>query len=307
MPAGQDDGGCWAYSGRGSKSTISRLLYRFYDVTSGRIIIDGQDVREVTQMSLRSVIGMVPQDTVLFNDTIRYNIRYGRHGRNRRAEVEAAAASAQIGQFIASLPARATTTPVGERGLKLSGRREAARGDCMDDPQGARLILILDEATSALDTKTERDIQSALDAVSANRTTLVIAHRLSTVVNADEIIVLRDGKIAERGRHHALLARHGLYAQMWDLAARGERGRGTAGRVLPTIPTASFSAGARRRSSAAGCLLSGGRARPPWLRPLPKLHHVIPAHAGIHLWRCDAHLDALGIWRAGDGFPRARE
>jgi ABC-type transport system involved in Fe-S cluster assembly fused permease/ATPase subunit len=199
-------------SGAG-KSTISRLLYRFYDVTSGSITVDGQDIRAVTQQSLRQVIGMVPQDTVLFNDTIRYNIAYGRPGATP-TEVEHAAEMAQIGPFIASLPS-GYETPVGERGLKLSGgekQRVAIARTILKAPP----ILILDEATSALDTKTERDIQSALDAVSANRTTLVIAHRLSTVVNADEIIVLRDGVIAERGRHQALLAKDGLYAQMWS-------------------------------------------------------------------------------------------
>jgi ATP-binding cassette subfamily B protein len=199
-------------SGAG-KSTISRLLYRFYDVSSGRITIDGQDIREVTQESLRHVIGMVPQDTVLFNDTIAYNIGYGRPEASA-AEIERAAAMAQIGPFIASLP-KGYETQVGERGLKLSGgekQRVAIARTILKGPP----ILILDEATSALDTATERDIQSALEAVSANRTTLVIAHRLSTVVNADEIIVLRGGEIAERGRHPALLARDGLYAQMWN-------------------------------------------------------------------------------------------
>jgi ATP-binding cassette subfamily B protein len=199
-------------SGAG-KSTISRLLYRFYDVSSGRITIDGQDIREVTQESLRHVIGMVPQDTVLFNDTIAYNIGYGRPEASA-AEIERAAAMAQIGPFIASLP-KGYETQVGERGLKLSGgekQRVAIARTILKGPP----ILILDEATSALDTATERDIQSALEAVSANRTTLVIAHRLSTVVNADEIIVLRGGEIAERGRHQALLARDGLYAQMWN-------------------------------------------------------------------------------------------
>ncbi len=195
------------------KSTISRLLYRFYDVSGGRITIDGQDIREITQESLRAAIGMVPQDTVLFNDSIGYNIRYGRPDATD-ADVKGAAAMAQIGRFIAGLP-KGYDTPVGERGLKLSGgekQRVAIARTILKAPA----ILILDEATSALDTKTERDIQSALDAVAANRTTLVIAHRLSTVVNADEIIVLRDGQIAERGRHEALLARNGLYAQMWN-------------------------------------------------------------------------------------------
>jgi ABC-type transport system involved in Fe-S cluster assembly fused permease/ATPase subunit len=195
------------------KSTISRLLYRFYDVTGGRITIDGQDLRDVTQKSLRSTIGMVPQDTVLFNDTIGYNIEYGRPGASRE-EVEEAARMAQVGDFIASLP-KGFDTPVGERGLKLSGgekQRVAIARTILKAPS----ILILDEATSALDTKTERDIQAALDVVSRNRTTVVIAHRLSTVVNADEILVLREGQIAERGNHAALLAQNGLYAQMWN-------------------------------------------------------------------------------------------
>ncbi len=199
-------------SGAG-KSTISRLLYRFYDVTGGRILIDGQDVRDIRQESLRAAIGMVPQDTVLFNDTVRYNIRYGRTGAND-AEVEHAAEMAQIGNFIRSLP-KGFLTEVGERGLKLSGgekQRVAIARTLLKAPP----ILILDEATSALDTQTEREIQSALDEVSKNRTTLVIAHRLSTVINADEIIVLKAGEIAERGSHAALLKKKGLYAQMWN-------------------------------------------------------------------------------------------
>jgi ABC-type transport system involved in Fe-S cluster assembly fused permease/ATPase subunit len=195
------------------KSTISRLLYRFYDVTSGRITIDGQDIRDVTQESLRHAIGMVPQDTVLFNDTIGYNIQYGRPAAGMD-EVREAARMAQVGPFIESLP-RGFETPVGERGLKLSGgekQRVAIARTILKAPS----ILILDEATSALDTKTERDIQSALDEVSRNRTTVVIAHRLSTVVNADEILVLRDGVVAERGDHMTLLRQDGLYAQMWS-------------------------------------------------------------------------------------------
>jgi len=195
------------------KSTISRLLYRFYDVTGGAITIDGQDLRDVTQESLRSSIGMVPQDTVLFNDTIGYNIEYGRPGATHE-EVREAAAMAQVGPFIETLP-KGYDTPVGERGLKLSGgekQRVAIARTILKGPS----ILILDEATSALDTKTERDIQSALDVVSQNRTTVVIAHRLSTVVNADEILVLREGVIAERGNHQDLLAQDGLYAQMWN-------------------------------------------------------------------------------------------
>ena len=195
------------------KSTISRLLFRFYDVTGGRITIDGQDLRDVTQESLRSAIGMVPQDTVLFNDTIGYNIQYGRPDASEE-EVREAARMAQVGPFIDSLP-KGYKTPVGERGLKLSGgekQRVAIARTILKAPS----ILILDEATSALDTKTERDIQAALDEVSRNRTTVVIAHRLSTVVNADEILVLRDGQVAERGNHAALLQQNGLYAQMWN-------------------------------------------------------------------------------------------
>ncbi len=195
------------------KSTISRLLYRFYDVTDGAITIDGQDLRDITQESLRAAIGMVPQDTVLFNDTIGYNIQYGRPGATLE-EVRNAAAMAQVGPFIETLP-KGYDTPVGERGLKLSGgekQRVAIARTILKAPS----ILILDEATSALDTKTERDIQSALDIVSANRTTVVIAHRLSTVINANEILVLRDGLVAERGNHVVLLQKAGLYAQMWD-------------------------------------------------------------------------------------------
>ncbi len=199
-------------SGAG-KSTISRLIYRFYDVTGGKITIDGQDVREVAQKSLRAAIGMVPQDTVLFNETIAYNIRYGRPGASPE-KVKEAARMAQIGDFIDTLP-KGFDTPVGERGLKLSGgekQRVAIARTILKAPP----ILILDEATSALDTQTEREIQSALDLVSANRTTLMIAHRLSTVINADEIIVLKDGEIAERGTHQNLLKHEGLYSQMWQ-------------------------------------------------------------------------------------------
>jgi ATP-binding cassette, subfamily B, heavy metal transporter len=199
-------------SGAG-KSTLSRLLYRFYDVGGGRITIDGQDIRDVTQESLRAAIGMVPQDTVLFNDTIAYNIAYGRPGAPEE-DVRHAAELAQIGPFIETLP-KGYDTQVGERGLKLSGgekQRVAIARTILKGPP----ILMLDEATSALDSKTEQDIQSALDAVAMNRTTLVIAHRLSTVVKADEIIVLRDGEIAERGTHYRLLAKQGLYAQMWN-------------------------------------------------------------------------------------------
>jgi ATP-binding cassette subfamily B protein len=199
-------------SGAG-KSTISRLLFRFYDVSGGRILIDGQDIRDVTQSSLRATIGMVPQDTVLFNDTIRYNIRYGRWDATD-AEVEDAARMAQIDGFIRLAP-KGYETEVGERGLKLSGgekQRVAIARTILKAPP----ILVLDEATSALDSHTEKDIQDALDRVAKNRTTLVIAHRLSTIVGADEILVLDQGTIVERGRHDQLLAHGGLYASMWN-------------------------------------------------------------------------------------------
>ncbi|MBD8875221.1 ABC transporter ATP-binding protein/permease [Labrenzia polysiphoniae] len=198
-------------SGAG-KSTISRLLFRFYDVSGGAVRIDDQDVRDVTQESVRSAIGMVPQDTVLFNDTIAYNIRYGRPDATDE-EVKEAARMAQIHDFIERLP-DGYQSEVGERGLKLSGgekQRVAIARTILKAPP----ILILDEATSALDTHTEREIQTALDQVSKNRTTLVIAHRLSTVVNADQIIVLEAGEIAERGTHAQLMAKGGLYASMW--------------------------------------------------------------------------------------------
>ena len=199
-------------SGAG-KSTLSRLLFRFYEPSSGRITIDGQDIAGVTQASLRSKIGMVPQDTVLFNDTIAYNIRYGRWDASE-AEVRKAARLAQIDQFIAIAPG-GYDAQVGERGLKLSGgekQRVAIARTILKAPP----ILILDEATSALDTFTEREIQASLAQISRGRTTLVIAHRLSTIVDADEILVLDTGRIVERGAHDALLARGGVYAAMWD-------------------------------------------------------------------------------------------
>lgn len=199
-------------SGAG-KSTISRILFRFYDVAGGRVTIDGQDIREVSQSSLRHAIGMVPQDTVLFNDTILYNIQYGRITANRDEVIEAANL-AQIDTLIESLP-QGYDTEVGERGLKLSGgekQRVAIARTILKSPP----ILILDEATSALDTHTEKEIQTALGAVSRNRTTLVIAHRLSTVVDADEIIVLDKGVIVEKGTHTALLGEDGVYASMWN-------------------------------------------------------------------------------------------
>jgi ATP-binding cassette, subfamily B, heavy metal transporter len=199
-------------SGAG-KSTISRILYRFYDIKSGRVTIDGQDLRDVTQESLRAVIGIVPQDTVLFNDTVKYNIAYGRIGANED-DIKEAARLAQIDKFIVELP-MGYDSMVGERGLKLSGgekQRVAIARTILKNPP----ILLLDEATSALDTGTEREIQSALNEVSRNRTSLVIAHRLSTVVDADEILVLDHGQIIERGRHSELLALNGHYASMWN-------------------------------------------------------------------------------------------
>ena len=239
-------------SGAG-KSTISRLLYRFYDPTGGVIRIDGDDIAEVTQQSLRAAIGMVPQDTVLFNDTLRYNIRYGRPDAGDEEVIEAAKL-AQIHDFVTTLP-DGYDTMVGERGLKLSGgekqRVSIARTILKGPP-----ILVLDEATSALDSKTEQDIQAALRLVARGRTTVVIAHRLSTVVEADEILVLEAGRIVERGRHAALLSRQGVYFEMWNrqreadearrkLAASGagsgdvdeSREAGTAPRTRTTAPT----------------------------------------------------------------------
>jgi len=214
-------------SGAG-KSTISRLLFRLYDVSSGKILIDGQDIRKVTQSSLRASIGMVPQDTVLFNDTIRYNIRYGRWDATD-AEVEEAARLAQIDGFIRMSP-KGYETQVGERGLKLSGgekQRVAIARTVLKAPP----ILVLDEATSALDSHTEQEIQDALDRVSRNRTSLVIAHRLSTIVGADEIIVLDQGRIAERGTHSQLLATRGLYASMWNRQREAQEAREKLARI----------------------------------------------------------------------------
>jgi len=201
------------------KSTLARLLFRFYDVQGGRILVDGQDIRTLRQQSLRSAIGIVPQDTVLFNDTIEYNIAYGRPGAPRE-EVIAAARSAHIHDFIERLP-DGYQTLVGERGLKLSGgekQRVAIARTLLKHPA----ILIFDEATSALDSKTERVIQEELEAIAADRTTLVIAHRLSTIVYADQIIVLDHGRIVERGSHAELLLRGGVYARLWELQARDE-------------------------------------------------------------------------------------
>ncbi len=199
------------HSGAG-KSTMSRILYRFYDIMGGRVIIDGQDIRDVTQESLRRSIGIVPQDTVLFNDTIAYNIGYGRVGATQ-AEIEEAARQAQVHDFVMALP-DGYASMVGERGLKLSGgekQRVAIARTILKNPP----ILILDEATSALDSKTEAEIGVALRAVARHRTTLVIAHRLSTIADADEIIVLEQGRVVERGTHGVLVGRGGVYADMW--------------------------------------------------------------------------------------------
>jgi len=206
------------HSGSG-KSTLARLLYRFYDVGSGSIRINGSDIRRLTQSSLRAAIGIVPQDTVLFNDTLYYNIHYGRPEATH-AEVIAAAAAAQLHDFISRLP-DGYQTPVGERGLKLSGgekQRVAIARALLKNPP----ILIFDEATSALDSKTEKAIQAQLEQVAIGHTTLVIAHRLSTVMNADEILVLDQGRIVERGNHRALLEANSLYAQMWALQQQDE-------------------------------------------------------------------------------------
>jgi ATP-binding cassette, subfamily B, heavy metal transporter len=202
-------------SGAG-KSTLSRLLFRFYDVDSGRLTIDGQDIRDVTQASLRTAVGIVPQDTVLFNDTLRYNLAYGRPGATEE-QIDQAVRASQLDGFIASLPAGFESS-VGERGLKLSGgekQRVAIARMLLKNPP----ILILDEATSALDSRNEQAIQGALRLLAARRTTLVIAHRLSTIADADQILVMDQGKIAERGTHESLLALNGLYAQMWAAQA----------------------------------------------------------------------------------------
>jgi ATP-binding cassette, subfamily B, heavy metal transporter len=215
-------------SGAG-KSTVSRILLRFYDIAGGRVTIDGQDIREVTQASLRAALGVVPQDTVLFNDTIDYNIRYGRPGASEE-EVREAARMAQIDAFISRLP-EGYRTMVGERGLKLSGgekQRVAIARTILKAPP----ILILDEATSALDSHTEKEIQDALDQVVRNRTTLVIAHRLSTIVGADNILVLDAGRLVEQGTHAELLAKGGLYASLWNRQRQAEKAREELARAL---------------------------------------------------------------------------
>jgi ABC-type transport system involved in Fe-S cluster assembly fused permease/ATPase subunit len=215
-------------SGAG-KSTISRILMRFYDISGGRVTIDGQDIRDITQTSLRAAMGVVPQDTVLFNDTIRYNIQYGRADATS-AEVEEAARLAQIDGFIRQMP-EGYDTMVGERGLKLSGgekQRVAIARTILKAPP----ILILDEATSALDSHTEKEIQDALDRVSKDRTTLVIAHRLSTIVHADNILVLEQGKLVEQGKHAELMAKGGLYASLWNRQREAEKAREELARTL---------------------------------------------------------------------------
>ena len=294
-------------SGAG-KSTISRLLFRFYDVTTGRILIDGQDIRDVTQTSLRAAIGMVPQDTVLFNDTIRYNIRYGRWEASD-AEVEEAARLAQIDGFIRMSP-HGYETEVGERGLKLSGgekQRVAIARTILKAPP----ILLLDEATSALDSHTEREIQDALELVSQNRTTLVIAHRLSTIVGADEIIVLDNGVIVERGTHHELLLKGGLYASMWNRQREAEEAREKLARVAEDPSRAEpQSAAARRRSRARD---RGGIVSPHvhhQLHPLAARAHP-SAGLSVHRRLCAGEpdpvlaLDAARLDRhAGHGLVR---
>ncbi|WP_119153802.1 ABCB family ABC transporter ATP-binding protein/permease [Caldimonas tepidiphila] len=221
-------------SGSG-KSTLARLLYRFYDVQGGRITIDGQDIREVTQTSLRQSLGIVPQDTVLFNDTVAYNIAYGRPGATQD-EIEAAARAARIHDFIAGTP-QGYATPVGERGLKLSGgekQRVAIARTLLKNPP----ILIFDEATSALDSANERAIQSELQSAARNKTALVIAHRLSTVVDAHEILVMEAGRIIERGTHTELLARRGRYADMWALQQSGADQSGASPAADDALPAA---------------------------------------------------------------------
>jgi ATP-binding cassette subfamily B protein len=221
IPAGQRVA-VVGHSGSG-KSTLARLLFRFYDVSEGKILVNGSEIKNVTQSSLRAAIGIVPQDTVLFNDTIRYNIHYGRTSASE-ADVTDAARAAHIHDFIETLPAKYESM-VGERGLKLSGgekQRVAIARALLKDPR----ILIFDEATSALDSKAEKAIQAELERISVGRTTLVIAHRLSTVMDADMILVLNHGRIVERGSHRDLLAAGGEYARMWALqqeAARAEQ------------------------------------------------------------------------------------
>jgi ATP-binding cassette, subfamily B, heavy metal transporter len=235
-------------SGAG-KSTISRILFRFYDIDSGSVTIDGQDIRDVTQESLRAAIGVVPQDTVLFNDTIEYNIKYGRPDASPE-EVVAASRLAQIHDFVQGMPQKYATM-VGERGLKLSGgekQRVAIARTILKGPP----ILVLDEATSALDSHTEKEIQDALDRVSRGRTTLVIAHRLSTIVHADKIIVLDKGQVAEQGTHGELIARNGLYASLWNRQRQAERAREELAHALEEVERSEALAEERHRSEVPG-------------------------------------------------------
>jgi ATP-binding cassette subfamily B protein len=207
-------------SGAG-KSTVLKLIFRFYDPAAGRVLIDGQDIRDVTQSSLRGVLGLVPQDVVLFNDTLRYNIAYGRPEATQ-AELDDAARRAQLAEFIARLP-QGWDTRVGERGLKLSGGEKQRVGIArviLRDPK----ILVLDEATSSLDSRTEAEVQEALAEAAKGRTTIVVAHRLSTIADADRIVVLKDGKVAEEGAHAALVARDGEYAELWRRQAEEPEG-----------------------------------------------------------------------------------
>jgi ATP-binding cassette subfamily B protein len=237
-------------SGAG-KSTVSRILLRFYDVAGGKVSIDGPDIRDVSQRSLRAAIGVVPQDTVLFNDTIRYNVRYGRPDASD-AEVYEAARLAQIDAFIRTLP-DGYETMVGERGLKLSGgekQRVAIARTILKGPP----ILILDEATSALDSHTEREIQDALDEVARDRTTLVIAHRLSTIVGADNILVLDAGRLVEQGTHAELLAKGGLYASLWNRQRQAEQAREQLAEAL----------------AEEGARIQGGRLQAGELAPAPQ-------------------------------------
>jgi ABC-type transport system involved in Fe-S cluster assembly fused permease/ATPase subunit len=230
-------------SGAG-KSTISRILFRFYEVSGGRVLIDGQNISDVTQASLRAAIGMVPQDTVLFNDTIEYNIRYGKPDASDR-EVHEAARLAQIDDFIKTLP-QGYDSLVGERGLKLSGgekQRVAIARTILKSPP----ILMLDEATSALDSHTEKEIQDALERVARDRTSLVIAHRLSTVVHADNIIVLDQGEIVEQGTHLELLEKGGLYASLWTRQREADEARERLAHVLETDAEAELSLRAAER------------------------------------------------------------